>query len=226
MTSPDEPTFLDRDRIRDADAGTAWLREILVFRETSSTNDVLHRLAQDGAPEGTVVFAEAQSAGRGQFGRTWDSRPGLGLWFSILLRPDWRTEDFPQLTPLVAVAIAETLQKAIAPHVTIKHPNDIHVQGRKLAGILTEARPGASAYAVVGIGLNTGHQPSDFPPSLSDRATSIAMLTGQSPDRDLLAGHLLAGLGALYQRSTPPGASVLERYESLSSRAECATLPA
>jgi len=216
--------LLDPDCIRDGAAHPPIGRKVLVFRETGSTNDVVHRLAQAGEPEGTVVFAESQSAGRGQFGREWDSRAGLGLWFSVLLRPQWPSHQINQLTPMVAVSVADTVIASAGVAVAIKPPNDIYFGGRKLGGILTEARTGSNSYAVVGIGLNVNHTTVDFPHSLAERATSLAQIVGWSLDRETLAAQLLSNLGSIYSSAAPPIPGVLNRYEDLSRRWECATL--
>lgn len=217
---------LDPDHIRDAAKYPPIGHKVLVFRETGSTNDIIHRLAEAGEPEGTVVFAEAQSAGRGQFGRAWDSRAGIGLWFSILLRPAWPSHLIDQITPMVAVSVADTLISTASVEVVIKPPNDIYYQGRKLAGILTEVRSGSSLYAVVGIGINVNHESSDFPESLKERAVSLAEITGSSFDREALAARLLTNLGSIYSSSYPPSVDVTNRYTALSRRWECATLGA
>lgn len=214
---------LDRDRL--APAGGPW--RVCVFRETASTNDVVRRAAEGGEPEGFVAFAETQTRGRGQFGRVWDSRPGLGLWFSLLLRPRWNAADFPQMTPLVAVAVARALYEAVGLKVRIKPPNDIHVGARKLAGILSEARAGRDAFVVVGIGLNVRHAVADFPLELQTSATSVALeLGGRTPARETLAAAILDGLAQRYDAALPPDAALLAEYAALSSRGDCDTVPA
>jgi BirA family biotin operon repressor/biotin-[acetyl-CoA-carboxylase] ligase len=218
---PENP--LDPDCIRDGAAHPPIGHKVLVFRETGSTNDVVHRLAQASEPEGTVVFAESQSAGRGQFGREWDSRAGLGLWFSILLRPQWPAHQITQITPMVAVSVADTVIASAGIAVVIKPPNDIYFEGRKLGGILTEARTGSNPYAVVGIGINVNHSAADFPDSLAARATSLAQIVGWAIDREVLAAQLLSNLGSIYSSTAAPSPEVLNRYENLSQRWGCAT---
>ncbi len=221
-----EPATLDPDRIRDAVSGALIGRKVLVFRETGSTNDVVHRLAQSGEPEGAVVFAETQSAGRGQFGRKWDSQVGLGLWFSVLLRPQWPSHEIGELTPLVAVAVAETVRAFAGLDATVKPPNDIYVGRQKVAGILSEARSGRDSYAVVGIGINVNHASSDFPASLDGRAASLAHLAGITLDREMLAARFLINLSSIYTPDAPPTREIKDRYAALSREWECATFSA
>jgi len=135
------------------------------FRLTDSTNARARELAARGAPHGTVVTAAEQSAGRGRQGRTWTAPPGRALLCSVLIR------DPPRLLPLVAgIAVAEVSGSAAQ----IKWPNDVLVVGRKIAGILVEARL-QERWAVVGIGLNVAVRDADFPPELRDRAGTLGL---------------------------------------------------
>ena len=133
------------------------------YRLTDSTNARARELATRGAPHGTLVTAAEQSAGRGRQGRTWSAPAGRALLCSIVIR------DPPRLLPLVAgVAVAEV----VGPDAQLKWPNDVLVGGRKVAGILVEARL-QERWAVVGIGLNVALGPEDFPPDLRDRAGTL-----------------------------------------------------
>ena len=135
------------------------------FRLTDSTNARARELADRGAPHGTVVTAGEQSAGRGRQGRTWTAPPGRALLCSILIREP------PRLLPLAAgVAVAEV----VGPDAQVKWPNDVLVDGRKVAGILVEARL-QEAWAVVGIGLNVAVRDADFPPELRHRAGTLGL---------------------------------------------------
>jgi BirA family biotin operon repressor/biotin-[acetyl-CoA-carboxylase] ligase len=141
------------------------------FRRTESTNTVARELAAAGAPHGTVVTADEQTAGRGRQGRTWTAPPGSALLYSAVLRP---LEPRHSLLPLaVALAVCETAER-LRPGIEckVKWPNDVHLDGRKLAGILIEARP-QDGWAVLGIGLNLTIAPEAFPGDLRDRATSL-----------------------------------------------------
>jgi BirA family biotin operon repressor/biotin-[acetyl-CoA-carboxylase] ligase len=141
------------------------------FRLTESTNTVARDLAAAGAPHGTIVTADEQTAGRGRQGRTWTAPPGAALLYSAVLRP---LEARHSLLPLaVALAVCETAE-GLRPGIEckVKWPNDVHLDGRKLAGILIEARP-QDGWAVIGVGLNLTIAPDEFPEELRDRAISL-----------------------------------------------------
>src|SRR5438874_790463 len=176
-------------------------REIIVLDETTSTNDVVLQMANGGAPEGLVVFAEHQTAGRGQRGNIWESAAGKGLLCSILLRPKVALQDSARLVDWAVKGIAWTLESTCLRKVTIKLPNDIYIDGRKVAGVLVEmrAQPGAPHLAVAGIGVNVNQTPSHFPEQLRDRATSLAIVLGGPVDRNALAIALLRSLDHLYR---------------------------
>lgn len=166
-----------------------------VVAEIASTNDELLRRGEAGAPEGTLLFAETQTAGRGQFRRPWNSASGLGLWFSLLLRMPISDVTIPSLSAFAAVALVNTLQQLAIGDCRIKAPNDVLIGGKKVAGILVETRPGRNPFAVIGIGLNVNHTVENFPQELKDRATSLAMADGTPFDRTAVASSLLAELG-------------------------------
>lgn len=177
-------------------AGARIGNEIVVVEEAGSTNDLAWAALERGTPEGFVVFAERQTAGRGQYGRHWESAPYQGLWLSILLRPALTLQESPQLTSLLAKVIAETITEQTGCAATIKPPNDIYVAGRKVAGILVEGRTGLEgAYvAVAGIGINVNQTVEDFPEELRATAGSLAMAAGREIDRAELAIALLRAL--------------------------------
>ena len=177
-------------------------REIQVFEETTSTNDVVTRLAQDGVKEGVVVFAESQTKGRGRRGREWTSPARKGLWFSVLLRPAIQPQAATQLTIASATALARaiTLHTGIVPE--IKWPNDILIGGKKLAGILTEmsAELDHLNEVILGIGINVNSELSDFPIALRKIATSLRIEAGHMVDRAGLAVVILRELDRDYER--------------------------
>ena len=141
------------------------------FRATDSTNTRARELAAAGAPHGTVVTASEQSEGRGRQGRTWTAPPGGALLYSAIVRPlEERHLMLPLAAPLAVCAAAEQL--APGSNCGVKWPNDVHLEGRKLAGVLIEARP-QDGWAVVGVGLNLWVAPEEFPPDLQDRAISL-----------------------------------------------------
>jgi BirA family biotin operon repressor/biotin-[acetyl-CoA-carboxylase] ligase len=154
----------------------------LHLRATDSTNDRARALARSGAVHGTLVTATEQHAGRGRQGRTWSGPAGGALLCSLVLR------DPPRLLPLAAaVAVASVAGE----QATIKWPNDVLLDGRKLAGILVEGRP-QEGWAVLGIGVNVAIAPDDFPPELRDRATSLAGAKAEQVEPTL--AQLLAAL--------------------------------
>jgi BirA family biotin operon repressor/biotin-[acetyl-CoA-carboxylase] ligase len=158
----------------------------LHLRETGSTNDRARALASAGAPHGTIVTADAQSAGRGRQGRVWSAPPGHALLLSVVLR------DPPSLLPLyAAVAVAETVA-SLAPQgaVGIKWPNDVHLDGRKVAGILAEGRP-QEGWVVLGIGLNVALRVEDLPAELHGTAATLGL---QPSQRDAVLVVLLEQL--------------------------------
>lgn len=188
----------------DADALGAALKNqrignrVVVLEETISTNDVVAHMAAESA-EGLVVIAERQSAGRGQYGRRWESAPGKGLWFSILLRPRIAPGESARITHYLITAILSTLRKHLGIIAAIKPPNDLYARGRKIAGVLVEMRVEADgAYcAIAGVGVNVNQTPEDFPPELRNTAGSLAMSVGRDIDRFDLAIALLRELEAL-----------------------------
>jgi BirA family transcriptional regulator, biotin operon repressor / biotin---[acetyl-CoA-carboxylase] ligase len=133
-------------------------RDVLVFKETSSTNDRARQAGTGGAEEGLVIFAESQTRGRGTQGRKWVSSSGAGLWFSILLRTVVPATDWPLLLKMAAVACAEVVEKRIGKEIRIKAPNDLILNGGKLAGFVLETS-NAWDFQVLGIGLNVRSAP-------------------------------------------------------------------
>lgn len=164
-----------------------------LFASVGSTNDVARWLGDEGAPSGSVVLAEEQTAGRGRSGRSWASAPGLGLWLSVLLRPTAAPN--LALTPLwVGLAVARALERFVAPlHPQIKWPNDILLDGRKAAGILCEGswESDQRLAVVAGLGVNVLHTRADFPPELQPLATSLVLAGAPELSRLQLAGALV-----------------------------------
>ena len=157
------------------------------FLRTDSTNTRARELAAAGAPHGTVVTADEQTAGRGRQGRTWTAPAGKALLYSAVVRP--LTERHGMLPLAVPLAVCEAAE-ALAPgaECRVKWPNDVHLEGRKLAGILIEARP-QDGWAVIGVGLNLDISPDEFPPDLRDTATSL-LVPSASLAADVLSRRL------------------------------------
>ncbi len=169
---------------------------IIVLESTGSTNDFLRQMLTPELPEGFVVFAEHQSAGRGQRGNRWASASHLGLWFSVLLRPRIPLAASARLTNWAAQAVVATIRSETGLEAAIKPPNDVFVGDRKVAGVLveTKAGPGLAFEAIVGIGVNLNQAADDFPSELRARAGSLAMALGRQIGRTDFAIALLSEL--------------------------------
>lgn len=166
-------------------------RQVLYFSETDSTNAQAKDIAARGAPEGTIVVSEKQTKGKGRGARSWFSPPWDGIYLSLILRPNIAPREAPRITLLTAVAITETLLSITKLQIAIKWPNDILVNGKKLAGILTEMSTEGERidYVVVGLGLNVNTP--QFPTDIEGRATSILIETGERFPRVALAKEYL-----------------------------------
>jgi BirA family transcriptional regulator, biotin operon repressor / biotin---[acetyl-CoA-carboxylase] ligase len=176
-------------------------REIIVLEQTGSTNDAILQVANANPKEGLVVFAEHQTAGRGQRGNRWESPAGKGLWFSILLRPKLALLNSPQLTAWAAQAISDAIRNEFPLTPTVKFPNDVQIDGRKVAGVLVEmrAQEKAAHLAIAGIGVNVNQSRKDFPEELRSRAISVAMALGRHVNRQSFAIALLRNLDRTYR---------------------------
>jgi BirA family biotin operon repressor/biotin-[acetyl-CoA-carboxylase] ligase len=197
-------------------------RDIRVFKETASTNDVAEKLARDGAKEGVVVFAESQTRGRGRLGRKWASPARKGLWFSVLLRPALSPQETTRLTIASATALARAIRAETGVLPQIKWPNDILIRGRKVAGILTEmsAELDRVKHVIAGIGVDVNLVASDFPVELRKIATSLKLESGKPIDRPELAAAILRELDRDYARVCGGQfAAVADEWE-----AQCVTL--
>jgi BirA family biotin operon repressor/biotin-[acetyl-CoA-carboxylase] ligase len=177
-------------------------RDIQVFEQTTSTNDVIEKLARDGVKEGVVVFAESQTKGRGRLGRKWISPERKGLWFSILLRPDLRPQEATQLTVASATALRRAIAVATGLQPEIKWPNDILIGGKKVAGILTElsAELDRVRHIILGIGVDVNLDAGELPAELRKIATSLKIETGEMVSRAELATAILRELDFDYAR--------------------------
>jgi len=178
-------------------------RKIIVLEQTGSTNDAILQSATPTPKEGLVLFAEHQTAGRGQRGNRWESAAGKGLWLSILLRPKIDITNSPRLTVWAAEAVSEAIRHEFSLETTIKLPNDIQIDGRKVAGVLVEMRAQEKAphLAIAGIGINVNQSLEDFPAALQGGAISLAMALGQQVDRQRFAVALLRNLDRTYRES-------------------------
>jgi BirA family biotin operon repressor/biotin-[acetyl-CoA-carboxylase] ligase len=188
------PDLLYPEEIRSGLHTTIMGCRILSYQRVRSTNAVALQIAQQAAPEGTLVIAEEQTAGRGRQGRIWHSPPGVGLWASLVLRPHMSPNRIFQLAICGALAVAETVSETTHLPVRVKWPNDVLVEGKKLSGVLTETQAELDSvrFVVLGLGINVNQRSEDFPEHLRSRATSIRVELGRSISRiDLLRSILL-----------------------------------
>ena len=171
-------------------------RRILYYRSLESTMDEAARLAKESDDDGIVVVAEEQTAARGRFQRQWISQPG-NLYLSVVLRPSaWGLQ---YVSIMAGLAVARAIRKSTGLQPTLKWPNDIRLDGKKVCGVLVESSVAAGVvdYAVVGIGLNVALKPGDFP-EIADIATSVNQALDAEADRTELLGSLLHELDRLY----------------------------
>lgn len=199
-----------------------WRDRTHYLPEVDSTNDRLKILAAQGTPHGTAVITDHQTGGHGRRGRSFLSPPGVGIYLSMLLRPECPPANLMHLTCAVGVAMCDAIEKAAGFRPGIKWTNDLVSDRRKLGGILTELRldrNGNVDYAIIGIGINCCQREADFPEEIRTVAGSLSMVTGAPVDRARLAA---AELEALHRMSTdllPRKAQIMAQY-----RKDCITL--
>lgn len=206
LTSPDYP----------------WRDRFSYLETVDSTNNRLKAMAREGAPHGTALCAERQTSGRGRLGRSFLSPAGVGIYLSMLLRPDCPPDNLMHLTCAAAETMCDAVENAAGFRPGIKWTNDLVYGKRKLCGILTElglTEGGKVDYAVVGIGLNCCQTPEDFPPELRDTAASVAMVTGRKPSRNRLAAAMLDALYRMDKALLTHREEIMDRY-----RRDCVTL--
>jgi len=210
--------MLSQERIRGCLRTSRFGRDLHVFRSLGSTNVQARELAKIGAPEGTVVIAEEQTAGRGRLGRSWLSHPGENLTFSLVLRPRASQPGSGLLPLAVGVALARAIEATAGLRVECKWPNDLMVEGQKLAGILMETSvdPSGRPYVIVGIGLNVNQ--TFFAEEIRSRATSLKAWTRADVEREQLLCACLEELESVYDRSAPVGfQNVLQEWNARST---------
>ncbi len=173
-------------------------QSVVSYEDIPSTNNEAKVLAAQGADEGTVVVSEAQSTGKGRLERSFFC-PAGGLWFSVILRPDFLPSEAPKCTLLAAIAVARAMRD-LGLEAGIKWPNDIYCQGKKLTGILTEmsAEMDRINYLVVGIGINANIPQESFPEDIQDKAGSMSALLGKDIDRISFLQSILRYMEELY----------------------------
>ena len=190
-------------------------RNLRVEVRTASTNDIAKQLAQDGAPDGTAVLADQQVRGRGRQGRSFASPAGVGIYMSLLLRPQVEISNLPQLTLVAGVATAEAIAQVTSVPVELKWPNDIMIEKKKAGGILTESviQADQSPVAIVGIGINVNTTLEQFPAELRGQVTSLALAAGRFVPRLPTAAAVLDHFEPLYDAFQQSGlAPILPRW--------------
>lgn len=215
----DAPDLLLPEEIRTRLTSGILGKEICYFDSIESTNNEAKRLAAEGCPEGLIVVAECQKAGRGRLARGWFSPAGKGVWMSVVLRPPFSPQEAPKCTLMAAVAVNKAIREIAQINSGIKWPNDILYKGRKLVGILTEmsAEMDAINYVVIGMGINVNIDDLEFPEELSTIATSISSAAGRKIDRVSLVSSVLRHLENAYTEVAENGfASLLDEWRAQS----------
>jgi BirA family biotin operon repressor/biotin-[acetyl-CoA-carboxylase] ligase len=212
------PDILTPDLVRKRLKGSLFGKRVYHFFKTDSTNRVAMELGYTDEPEGAVVLAEEQTAGRGRAGRSWHSERGAGLYATLLLRPKLSPVQAPLLTMLAGLSAHTAVLAQTGLSAELKWPNDLLLNGKKLGGILTEmyAEPHAVRFVIVGIGINVGQE--KFPGELAATATSLRKETGRSHSRLEVLVKLLSQFETDYNRFLQEGAEyVVQRFELVSS---------
>ncbi|MCG7343051.1 biotin--[acetyl-CoA-carboxylase] ligase [Sporosarcina sp. ACRSL] len=166
------------------------------YKSCDSTQNLAHDFAQAGALDGTLIISEEQTAGKGRLSRPWNSTAHKGIWMSLIIRPSLMPQQAPQMTLVAAVAIVRAIENVSGIEATIKWPNDIMINGKKMTGILTElqSEPDRVKAIILGIGMNVNHEEEDFPKELRDIATSLKIACGKKIDRAKLIAEILGFL--------------------------------
>ncbi|HKT46650.1 MAG TPA: biotin--[acetyl-CoA-carboxylase] ligase [Candidatus Acidoferrales bacterium] len=214
------PDILAPDLLKKRLRGSLFGKRIHHFFKIDSTNRVAMELGHAGEPEGAIVLAEEQTAGRGRAGRSWHSERAAGIYVTLLLRPKLAPVQAPLLTMMAGISAHSAISAGTGVTSDVKWPNDLMVNGKKLGGILTEmyAEPAQVRFIVVGIGINVNQQ--QFPGELAETATSLRRETGRSISRLELLAKLLLEFESDYNRFLAEGpASVVRRFEKISSYA-------
>jgi len=200
-----------------------WRDTLYWYDTIDSTNSQAKRMAQQGAPHGTVLIAGHQTGGRGRMGRVFQSPENMGVYLSVILRPDCFPDQLMHLTCAVGTTMCEAVEQAAGIQCGIKWINDLVWNKQKLGGILTELsidpKTGHTAYAVIGIGINCLQSPGDFPPEIRQIATSLSSAAGRQITPDTLAAAMVTSLWKMDAALFAEKAQIMERY-----RSRCITL--
>lgn len=202
-------------------AACPWRDTLRLYDTVESTNSLAKQLAKDGAPHGTVLIADRQTAGRGRMGRQFLSPAGQGVYLSVILRPNCKAEQLMHLTCAVAVAMCDAVEKVAHVRPQVKWINDLILAQRKVGGILTELSLDGDKvdFAVVGIGINCLQGQEDFPEELQSIAGSLSMAVNQPVDREALAAAMVEALHAISSTLLTGKDAIMDRY-----RTDCLTI--
>ena len=214
------PDILTPNMLRQQLKGSMFSKKIHHYFRTDSTNRVALELGYANEPEGSVVLAEEQTAGRGRAGRSWHSERAAGIYVTLLLRPRISPVQAPLLTMMAGLSAHTAIQTQTGLQPDVKWPNDLMLNGKKLSGILTEmhAETTLVRFVIVGIGINVNQE--NFPSELSAIATSLRAETGKPQSRLELLARLLREFETDYNRFLREGAtSIIERFTQVSSYA-------
>lgn len=194
------PDLLSAEEVKNSLSTKILSSDIKYFTTTDSTNNQAKKLALDGAVDGTIVISEEQNGGRGRLSRSFFCPKYKGIWFSVILRPDFLPQEAPKCTLLAAVAVTKAIYDVTGVKVGIKWPNDILYNGKKLVGILTEmsAEMERINYIVLGIGIDVNISVEETPEDIRDIMTSLSQITGKKVSRLELLNKLLYHLEQLY----------------------------
>lgn len=211
------PEVLEKEKILSALGEHPWKDRIMVYDSVDSTNNALKRAGDQGAPHGTVVISDEQTGGRGRLGRSFASPKGVGIYLSLLLRPSCAPTQVGHLTTMVAVAVLNAIETVTGVRPGIKWTNDLVLNRKKMAGILTEMsvewESSTLQYIVTGIGINCNHLTKDFPEDVGAMATSLRLETGKTVDRGSLCAEMVKELEKVSRELISGKKAWLEQYQ-------------
>ena len=196
-----------------------WGEKIHWFDTLDSTNNEAKRLAAAEAPNGTLILSAQQTGGRGRMGRSFQSPAGMGVYITLLMRPQVRPEQLMHLTCAAGLYSCQGVEEATGFQPKIKWINDLIAGKQKLGGILTEmsvsTATGLVEYAIVGVGINCGQKPQDFPPELRDKATSLLQVTGKEVSLPRLTAAMVLSLTRMNGELSIRKKAIMEGYKGL-----------
>lgn len=210
----------NQESLKQSLAGKSIGHQLHYYEEIGSTNDEAFCLGTAGAPEGTALIAECQSAGKGRMQRVWHSPAGANIYTSIILRPHFEPARAPQISIAAGVAVAETVNAYCPGKARLKWPNDVLIDGKKVCGILSQMKmtAGAIDFVVLGIGINVNLSHEEFPADIQEIATSMALETGCEISRLELIISLYENMTKWYRELTQNGfGPIKEKWLGLSS---------